>query len=202
MADERSEYRLLGSLAVLLLGVVVLVTVDLLGDLRVGSTTLHVAVEGSVALLGGVGLVLLLRHLLRVRRQARAARGEAEELRARLRSTEAEAQRWRDEARDLLRGLGEAIDGQFDRWALTPAEREVALLLLKGLAHKEIAQVRGVGEATARQQAQAVYRKAGVLGRHDLAAFFLEDLLLPSTAGETAEGGGVPGGEGRVTAGE
>jgi DNA-binding CsgD family transcriptional regulator len=202
MADARPEYRLLGGLAVLLLGVVVLVAVDLLGDLRVGSTALHVVVEGSVALLGGVGLVLLLRHLWRVRRQARAARGEAEALRARLRSTEAEARRWRDEARDLLRGLGEAIDGQFDRWGLTPAEREVALLLLKGLTHKEIAQVRGVGEATARQQAQAVYRKAGVLGRHDLAAFFLEDLLLPSTGGETAEGGGVASREGGFTAGE
>lgn len=172
----------MGGLAALLLGVVVLVATDLLGDLRGGSAALHAGVEGAVALLGAAGLLLLLRHLLRLRRQARIAAGEAAALCDRLRTTEAEAQRWRAEAHELLRGLGEAIDSQFDRWGLTPAEREVALLLLKGLAHKEIAVVRAVGEATVRQQAQAVYRKAGVVGRHDLAAFFLEELLLPSTA--------------------
>jgi DNA-binding NarL/FixJ family response regulator len=66
---------------------------------------------------------------------------------------------------------------------LSPAEKEVALLLLKGLAHKEIAQARSITEATARQQARAVYKKAGLAGRNDLAAFFLEDLLLPHGAG-------------------
>jgi DNA-binding NarL/FixJ family response regulator len=61
----------------------------------------------------------------------------------------------------------------------------VASLLLKGLSHKEIAEVRRVSEATARQQARAVYKKAGLSGRNELAAFFLEDLLLPrSTQGD------------------
>jgi DNA-binding CsgD family transcriptional regulator len=78
-----------------------------------------------------------------------------------------------------MAGLGAAIDAQFDRWGLSPAEKEVGLLLLKGLSHREVAQARSVTEATARQQARAVYRKAGVSGRADLAAFFLEDLMLP-----------------------
>jgi DNA-binding NarL/FixJ family response regulator len=56
------------------------------------------------------------------------------------------------------------------------------LLLLKGLSHKEVAKVRSVSEATARQQARAVYKKGGLSGRHDLAAFFLEDLMLPHEA--------------------
>ena len=38
---------------------------------------------------------------------------------------------------------------------------------------------RSVGPATVRQQATAIYRKASVEGRHDLSAFFLEDLLTP-----------------------
>ena len=80
----------------------------------------------------------------------------------------------------MLQGLGAAIDRQFDRWALTPAEREVALLQLKGLRHKAIADLRNTSERTVRQQALAVYRKSGLNGRNDLAAFFLEDLLLPS----------------------
>jgi DNA-binding NarL/FixJ family response regulator len=62
---------------------------------------------------------------------------------------------------------------------LTAAEREVGLLLLKGLSHKEVAAARGTSETTIRQQALAVYRKAGLRNRSDLSAFFLEDLLLP-----------------------
>ena len=79
----------------------------------------------------------------------------------------------------MMKGLAEALDQQFDRWRLSPAEKEVALLLLKGLSHKDIAEVRSVTAATARQQARSVYKKAGLSGRHDLAAFFLEDLMLP-----------------------
>ena len=54
------------------------------------------------------------------------------------------------------------------------------MLLLKGLSHKEVALARAISDATARQQAVAVYRKAGVAGRSELAAFFLEDLALPA----------------------
>ena len=50
--------------------------------------------------------------------------------------------RWRSESRSLLNGLGAAINEQFSRWNLTDAEREVTLLLLKGLSTKEIAAVR------------------------------------------------------------
>jgi DNA-binding CsgD family transcriptional regulator len=85
------------------------------------------------------------------------------------------------QAQEVLQGLGEAIDRQFDRWGLTPAEREVALLQLKGLRHKAIAELRRTSERTVRQQALAVYRKSGLAGRSDLAAFFLEDLLLPES---------------------
>ncbi|MBZ0120481.1 MAG: helix-turn-helix transcriptional regulator, partial [Sandaracinaceae bacterium] len=75
--------------------------------------------------------------------------------------------------------LGEALARQFERWQLTAAEREVALLLLKGLSLKEIAEARGTSERTVRDQARAVYRKAGLAGRSELSAFFLEDLLVP-----------------------
>jgi DNA-binding CsgD family transcriptional regulator len=120
-------------------------------------------------------------------RMAREAQQEALELAERLKATEAESARWRAEARDVMRGLGEALEGQFERWGLSPAEKEVALLLLKGLSHKELAEVRSITEATARQQARAVYKKAGLSGRNDLAAFFLEDLLLPSKRADLAK---------------
>ena len=70
---------------------------------------------------------------------------------------------------------------QFERWQLTAAEREVALLLLKGLSHKEIAVLRDTSERTIRQQAQSIYGKSNLSGRAALSAFFLEDMLLPRT---------------------
>lgn len=91
-----------------------------------------------------------------------------------------EGTEWRARVQDMMRGLGVAIDEQFDSWRLTPAEKDVALLLLKGLTHKEVAGLRGRAERTVRQQALAVYRKSKLSGRASLAAYFLEDLLLPS----------------------
>ena len=90
-----------------------------------------------------------------------------------------QGRQWRDETRALLRGLGEAIDRQFLTWNLTDAERDVGLLLLKGLSLKEIAAVRVTSERTIRAQARSVYAKAGLSGRAALSAFFLEDLLAP-----------------------
>ena len=58
---------------------------------------------------------------------------------------------------------------------------EIALLMLKGLSHREIAVTRDTSERTIRQQAQSVYAKTNLSGRAALSAFFLEDLLLPRT---------------------
>ncbi len=90
-----------------------------------------------------------------------------------------EGVQWRTDMREVLKGLSTAIDAQFDRWQLTNAEREIALLMLKGLSHREIAVTRDTSERTIRQQAQSVYAKANLSGRAALSAFFLEDLLLP-----------------------
>lgn len=90
-----------------------------------------------------------------------------------------QGRQWRDETRALLKGPGEAIDRQFVTWKLTSAEREIGLLILKGLSLKEIAAVRVTSERTIRAQAQSIYAKAGLSGRAALSAFFLEDLLAP-----------------------
>src|SRR3954470_17395969 len=91
-----------------------------------------------------------------------------------------QGRQWRDETRALLEGLGEAIDRQFVAWKLTEAEREVGLLILKGLSLKEIAGARVTSERTIRAQARSIYAKAGLSGRAALSAFFLEDLLAPT----------------------
>lgn len=162
-----------------------LAAVDLVSDLREGTTVPHVIVEGAILLVGFFGAALVTRRLLQVTRLARAVSAEAQALAGQLAKSTVEAARWRGEARDLMLGLGQAIDAQFDRWQLSSAEKEVALLLLKGLSHREVAGARSVTEATARQQARAVYKKADLAGRHDLAAFFLEDLMLPAGEAES-----------------
>jgi putative tricarboxylic transport membrane protein len=121
-------------------------------------------------------------------RHRRLAAWRERELSRRLAEAEEQSRRRGAENQDLLRGLSDQIDRQFEAWALTAAEKEIALLMLKGLRHKEIASVRGTSERTVRQQALTIYRKAGLDGRADLTAFFLEDLLQP------------PGASGRRTA--
>jgi DNA-binding CsgD family transcriptional regulator len=112
----------------------------------------------------------------------RASQSLAEAQRAfasRQATLQAERDEWRAHAQSALAGLGVAIDQQFSGWKLTPAEREVALLLLKGYGHKQIAGATQRSERTVRQHAVMVYQKSGLAGRAELAAFFLEDLLLP-----------------------
>lgn len=66
---------------------------------------------------------------------------------------------------------------QFRQWGLSPSESEIALLLIKGLSMKEVAEARQVKEKTIRQQATSVYAKSGYAGRHELVAHFIEDLM-------------------------
>ncbi len=85
-------------------------------------------------------------------------------------------------ARHHLEGLGLYIEAEFRNWGLTPAERDVGLLLLKGFSLQEISRLRQITERTARQQATAIYSKSGLSGRAALSGFFLEELLLPDAS--------------------
>lgn len=123
-----------------------------------------------------VGMVLLFQLTRRQRAEHLALRQGLDEARQ-------QGERWRADSRPLLNGLSEAIDLQFRHWSLTEAERQVAMLLLKGLSSKEIALMRQSSERTVREQARAVYAKAGLSGRAALSAYFLEDLLSPPVAG-------------------
>lgn len=96
----------------------------------------------------------------------------------------AERDAWKERASQALEGLAKALSDQFDTWGLTAAERETALLLLKGYSHKRIGKLTGRSDRTVRQHSVAVYRKSGLAGRSELSAFFLEDLFeLPDGLG-------------------
>jgi DNA-binding CsgD family transcriptional regulator len=176
MEGEGRGMRLV--LAAVLTSVVVGGIVDLVLDAPKSWRSGHVLYELGLILGGLAGAIWLWLNWKRAAESARA-------LQRSLVERQAERDAWRERAAQSLQGLGRAVSQQFRDWELTPAEREVAVLLLKGQSHKEIATATGRSERTVRQHAIAAYHKAGVGGRAELAAFFLGDLTLPSdlTAG-------------------
>lgn len=101
-----------------------------------------------------------------------------------------EGRAWRAQSRRFLDGLSRAVEAQFEIWALTPAEADVAGLLLKGASLREVALLRRTAEATIRQQAQNIYRKSGLSNRSELSAYFLEDLFSYSETATAPDAGG------------
>ena len=82
------------------------------------------------------------------------------------------------------------IDRFFTEWRLSDAERDVALLLLKGLDNDTIASIRGTATGTVRAQCASIYAKAKVDGRSQLMSVFVEELLsepLSSPRHDTVE---------------
>jgi len=173
--DEPTARRKLEAVAPAVISALVTVCIgaDFAYDLYRNDSPAHLAGMFVGTILSVVGLLLILRIL-------RASRAQVRDLESALDHTRADNIRWREQAGQLLGGIGVLIDKQFSEWELSPSEREVGLLLLKGLSLKSIAAARNASEPTVRQQAQAVYRKAKLAGRAELAAFFLEDLLLPT----------------------
>jgi DNA-binding CsgD family transcriptional regulator len=166
-------------MAAFLLFVVIAGVVDLVLDRPASWLTAHVAWEVLTVVVSLSFSIVLFRRWRASSSALRDAQASLAETTAALAQRQQERDRWRLSAEQALRSFGAAIDSQFASWQLTRAEREVALLLLKGLGHKQVAAQLGRSERTVRQQAVEVYRKAGVQGRSELAAFFLQDVALP-----------------------
>ena len=165
-------------ISLILLLVTLVVAIDVVNDAREGVVFWHIFTECIIAGLALVGVFYLLRGTFTLQHRLKA---EIDNFSA----FKQEAEAWRAESRKYVDGLAHAIDQQLTKWNLTVAEKEVAFLLLKGLSLKEVAEVRKTTEKTARVQSMAVYAKAGISGRSELSAFFLEDLLLPQTKDKT-----------------
>jgi len=145
---------------------------DLVADYNEGASEGHLVLEAALFL----GSIVAVAYLLRSWWDARKS---LQKTGHRLRETRADFKALQIKARPYLEGLGKVIEAQFVEWVLSPAEKEIGLLILKGLSFKEIAFIRKTSERTVRQQARAIYAKARLAGRVEFGAFFLEDLLLP-----------------------
>ena len=172
-----------------------LLGLDLWSDLAHGGDPAHALTEAAA--IGGLAVALGLMWSAEARRSAHriaALRAEVQEFRSMLEALRAAAQAAAATApaappEALSTGapaigpvekpdMVAVVDGVFAEWRLTPAEQEVAWLLFKGVSFNDIGAARGTSPRTARDQARALYRKAGVAGRAELSALLM-DLSRP-----------------------
>lgn len=167
-------------LAAFLLGAGALTILDIFFNIMEEVSWIHMWLDLAIPIVSATAVLFTWRFLMEMLQEKQS--GLYEELM----TARDDAKHWREETAALAEGLGKEITGQFNRWTLTDAEKDVAFLLLKGRSHKEIADIRKTGERTVRQQAASIYQKANLDGRAQLAAFFLENLLsnLPRPADE------------------
>lgn len=79
---------------------------------------------------------------------------------------------------DAMAGQFQAhVETQFDGWDLTPTERQVALLIVKGFSNAEIAGLRKSSESTIKSHISSIFRKSGLSSRQQLVSCVIEDLL-------------------------
>ncbi len=159
-------------IATVLLFIFIFSVFDLFTDLKEGVAWWHVFFEGIVAIFSIFSIFVLMRDSFILKHDLEIEKNNS----ARLRE---ESKQWKENSKKFIQGLSQSIDDQLSKWQLTPAEKDVALMLIKGYSLKEIAELRNTAEKTTRTQATSIYAKAGVNGRSELTAFFLEDLLIP-----------------------
>lgn len=153
-----------------LAGIIFFVLYDVWSDFETGSPLHHMITELIIVFLCSIAAARIMIQNSTLRQEVRSTQNELVQL-------QLQATKWKNENQDLIHGLSEAIDRQMQEWNYTAAEKEVALLLLKGLSFKEIANIRNSTEKTVRHHAQKIYEKSNLAGRAELSAFFLEDLL-------------------------
>ena len=78
----------------------------------------------------------------------------------------------------FLRGeMDNFVRGKFDDWTLRPAERDIAMYILKGLSVADIATARATAEGTVKAQTSNIFRKTGVSSRTELMSLFMDEFL-------------------------
>lgn len=161
-------------IAILLAIIMVLNFFDVITDVSLGVPTWHIIEESMIVLASAVGFVFLVIDILDRTKHINHLKSELDKSGIQLKNIS-------EEMKIARAKYSEVINDQFKLWGLTKSEQEVAMLLLKGLSFREISEVRDTKEKTVRQQASSIYVKANVEGRHEFAAWFLEDFMEPNS---------------------
>ncbi len=94
-----------------------------------------------------------------------------------LRKSVALSRRTQSQLRVASGAFHELLEDHFVQWALSPAERDVALFTIKGMSIQEISDLRNTSEGTIKAQLNAIYRKSGTTNRTALLGVFVDALF-------------------------
>ncbi len=83
--------------------------------------------------------------------------------------------------------FSEVMEARFQDWSLTGAEREIAILAIKGFSIAEMVTLRDTKQGTVKAQCASVYKKADVAGRVQLLSIFLDDLMADDLVSATQQ---------------
>ena len=148
-----------------------LLVFDVYEDLNAGASLAHVAVETGILILTICGIVLQWSIFF-------SQKKDIETLNFDLDRARVDLTKYKGDSRKFVEGLANEIDRQLSEWKLTNAEKEITLLILKGLTNKEVGEVRGTSERTIRQQVTSIFQKSNLRSRLELSTYFLEDLIV------------------------
>lgn len=158
------------SIGIFLAIISTLTTIDVVEDLVEGTTFTHVAMDLAIAILAIGAFLYLVMRIVKKRKLILQMESEKK-------IYEDIAKQHQSNSKLLIHGLEKYIDQEFINWSLSPSEREICLLILKGLSNAEIANIRGSSESTVRHQTSSIYKKSDLKNRQDLMSYFLEELL-------------------------
>jgi len=79
--------------------------------------------------------------------------------------------------------INDVIEAHFTEWNLTPSERDVANLTVKGLSIAEIARLRENAEGTVKAHLNAIYRKSGSQNRGELLSGIIDSMMSVEAGG-------------------
>lgn len=98
-------------------------------------------------------------------------------LRAYLRLLQVEAERSQETIHMLRGNFDDVLLTKFDDWGLTTAERDVTLLIIRGLSVADIAAARNTAQGTIKAQSTSIFRKIGVGSKAELMSLIIDEFL-------------------------
>ena len=119
---DRNERLLIITLLVMVAG---MATVDILTDIKGALTLRHILLEGGAGVTALFGIFYFMRGTAVLKEKLTASVKETLTLKQ-------DAKIWKIQAQKHIEGLAQSINAQLHAWNLSQAEKEIALLLLKG----------------------------------------------------------------------
>lgn len=147
---------------------------DIWFDFKHGMQAKHLIFELVILLLSLIGVNYFLSKWLSYNKKNKESLNIVN---AKLEDKEVQVDSLKQQLKSYKSELKTDILNTFKKWKLTKAETEISILLLKGLALKEIAETRKSNESTVRAQCTSIYKKSNLKGRSQFSSYFLDGII-------------------------